>query len=757
MGMQFEYDEKGTTFYYFVLSFFAIFLIPITYYLFPDEKKPEINKDVKRKPCYCPPCMAKLDFITKKEPRKKTLKFVIRTVLIILWSLLIAGVIKVSQFEKEYNEYNPYDILKLEPGASKAEIRRQYRTLSLELHPDRGGDPKEFMKVAKAYQALTDEEAKENWDKYGNPDGPGATQFGIALPSWIVDKKNSMWVLGIYMLAFIVILPIVVGTWWYRSIQYSAEEVLLDTEQMFWYFLHRTPNMQLKRAIMILAASLEFDKGHNKDVQERPSDNIELPQLMRELPHLNEKNKERPLCYAYSIKARALLHAHFSRIALPQETLLKDLELILTKSPTLVREMISIVGKLMYLAKHERVSNPPKLETMENLMKLSQMVIQGVWDSKSSFLMLPHLSQEHLRHFSTKKRKIKTIRQFVGMENNDRRLLLRTLSDEQYQDVLNVCSSFPYLEIEATTKVIDDEDMHLVTVGSTVTALVTLTRRTMDDLFENGEDDGVVSIDNDDVTASPKAAKGWQPKVKKGKKKPVKKQPTKKNKKKPEEQKKADDKESQDGDEKTNQNKEDDENEDNYEGVENVDSDDEDDDNDRADDEADEADNEPEEIEEIEEQEDEVNEDVDDEWSSIKDDMMQPDRLLEVKSKESHIVHCPYYPLEKHEYWWVYIVNKRSNQLLTPPQQVTNLKETEKVQLKFSAPEKPGIYNYLVVVKSDSYVDFDLTKSLKVEVSAAKEFDPGEHWDDFSDEDDKDDSGESVYETEEEEDDEDND
>ena len=48
-------------------------------------------------------------------------------------------------------------------------------------------------------------------------------------------------------------------------------------------------------------------------------------QLMRELPHLNEKNKERPLCYAYSIKARALIHAHFSRIALPQQTLLKGM------------------------------------------------------------------------------------------------------------------------------------------------------------------------------------------------------------------------------------------------------------------------------------------------------------------------------------------------------------------------------------------------------------------------------------------------
>ena len=31
--------------------------------------------------------------------------------------------------------------------------------------------------------------------------------------------------------------------------------------------------------IMILAASFEFEKGHNNDVQERPSDNLELPQV----------------------------------------------------------------------------------------------------------------------------------------------------------------------------------------------------------------------------------------------------------------------------------------------------------------------------------------------------------------------------------------------------------------------------------------------------------------------------------------------
>ena len=57
-----------------------------------------------------------------------------------------------------------------------------------------------FVKITKAYAALTDETARKNWEQYGNPDGPGATSFGIALPSWIVEKENSIFVLGLYAL-----------------------------------------------------------------------------------------------------------------------------------------------------------------------------------------------------------------------------------------------------------------------------------------------------------------------------------------------------------------------------------------------------------------------------------------------------------------------------------------------------------------------------------------------------------------------------
>lgn len=38
-GQQFEYDERGSTFYYFIVSFYALVLIPATYYFWPRDKK----------------------------------------------------------------------------------------------------------------------------------------------------------------------------------------------------------------------------------------------------------------------------------------------------------------------------------------------------------------------------------------------------------------------------------------------------------------------------------------------------------------------------------------------------------------------------------------------------------------------------------------------------------------------------------------------------------------------------------------------
>ncbi len=34
-----EYDDSGTTFYYFLLSFYALILLPVTYFLYPRKAK----------------------------------------------------------------------------------------------------------------------------------------------------------------------------------------------------------------------------------------------------------------------------------------------------------------------------------------------------------------------------------------------------------------------------------------------------------------------------------------------------------------------------------------------------------------------------------------------------------------------------------------------------------------------------------------------------------------------------------------------
>merc|ERR1712127_1078601 len=239
-------------------------------------------------------------------------------------------------------------------------------------------------------------------------------------------------------------------------------------------------------------SSFEFEKRSNPEVEERSSDNVEVPQLMRDLPsELQEKIREPPFCYPYSVKARTLLHAHLSRIELPAETLRKDATLIVSKTPFLINEMVNIIGNIMQAVAQNyspRNVSAPRLETIENIMRLSPMVVQALWNKnkKCDLLQLPHLHEQHLRHFVTKKRNISTIKQFVSqMTDDERRSVLRHLSDEQYDDIMRICEIYPLVEMDVKMKIIDDEDEHTITVGALVTLIITLKRKNLKAFFNN--------------------------------------------------------------------------------------------------------------------------------------------------------------------------------------------------------------------------------------------------------------------------------
>ena len=261
---------------------------------------------------------------------------------------------------------------------------------------------------------------------------------------------------------------------------------------------------------MVLAASLEFERGHNHEIVERPTDNAEIPQLMKSLPNLGINNKEKPLCFGYSVKARALLFAHLSRIPLPKHTLHQDRLYIIKKCPYLIQEMVSCLSQLILLAHAGRIARLPSLDTVESTMKCSALVVQALWDKASPLLQLPHVEEDMLKHFHSKRRNIKSLKQLAKMGDEDRRSLLRSLTDEQYKDLMKVLAGFPELSVTITTEVVDDETQHVVTAGSIVTVTIMVERKSLDmylgglgfgdeeELDDKDEDENEDNIDDEE-------------------------------------------------------------------------------------------------------------------------------------------------------------------------------------------------------------------------------------------------------------------
>jgi len=793
----FQYDETGNTSIYGFLTFLGLILLPSTYYMWPSftpedpidpEKRKKYVSAAAKGTIYHAACSEKAERMSKKDPWQNTRRKIGYLFVLIGWAMFAAAVYQASQFDYELANFDPYEILQVSYDASAKEIKKKYREMSLVYHPDKPtGNEKLFMKLTMAYNALTDPTAKYNWEHYGNPNGPQAMQFGIGLPAWIVDEKNSILVLGVYTLIFMIGLPSAVYYWWSNSLKFSGEQVLLDTTQLYYYFFHKTPQMILRRVLMVLAASMEYERGHNPEVVERPTDNVEIPQLMKAIPMLGINNKEKPLCYGYSVKARCLLFAHLSRIALPPNTLHQDRLFVIKKCPYLLHEMVQCVSQLILLAHAGRIGRLPSLDTIEYVMKCSPMVVQAMWEKSSPVMQLPHISEDMLKHFSTRKRNIKTLHQLARMKDEERRSLLRTLTDEQYRDVIRVLSLMPILNIKVTTEVIDDEDQHVVTAGAIVTVTVALTRKTMgeslmtgvhvdlDDDEEAANEDGQVDLidtDNDEKEIKDEQAdQDPEGDLDNDKKKvPVWKKPEKKKKggnaggqkggnKKQKQAKKAKPTGENPGAEGTNQAAA------AVKASDHVTSDSIPNKHKRrrrknADDDGDESDGGNDSDSSVAGDDDSGNEtgagggndnnaknnideeDDEEEWQRFQKRVNKREKALEGKSRVSHSVHCPFFTDDKQEHWWVYIADRRNHALLTPPNHVTALVDRQEVELIFTAPPKPGHYTFNVTVRSDSYLGLDVNEDIKLEVCEAKEA-VTEHpqWE-FEDEDEESDSKE---------------
>ncbi|WFD27373.1 secretory subunit [Malassezia nana] len=259
----YKYDEEGGQFMTFCLTALLAFMIPYTY------------RTLRRKcRAHAEPTTSWLSKPGHKVPAVQLLLRTSRTGSVLHWAVLVVGWAAVAWLFKkviylvgqsQHQVYDPFSILGIATSATEREIRRRYRKLSVEFHPDKVGDvsnqtkaeiESHYIEITKAYKALTDETIRRNYEEYGHPDGKQEMSMGIALPTWIVDSQNNWLVLAVYGLVFGVGLPLLVARWWYGTRSRTKDGVLNATALSF--FLALKPTVTAQDVPLLLAKTEEL-------------------------------------------------------------------------------------------------------------------------------------------------------------------------------------------------------------------------------------------------------------------------------------------------------------------------------------------------------------------------------------------------------------------------------------------------------------------------------------------------------------------
>ncbi|KAJ2386777.1 secretory subunit, partial [Coemansia sp. RSA 2559] len=167
MGAKYTYDESGVTFFYYALTVLSLVIAPATVYLLSGKR--DSNAAVK-------PRTSKVRY--RKAKAKSSLPRAKVALLLAGWALIFLLSYKVKTTEiKEAERWDPYEVLGIDNGESEDAIKRAYRKLSLKWHPDKADDDMKekagemMAEIGRAYKTLTNAEARDNYEKYGNPDG----------------------------------------------------------------------------------------------------------------------------------------------------------------------------------------------------------------------------------------------------------------------------------------------------------------------------------------------------------------------------------------------------------------------------------------------------------------------------------------------------------------------------------------------------------------------------------------------------------
>lgn len=457
-----QYDNSA--FYFFCLSCLSFYLIPswwsllsraVSAFAVADETIGAVSRTSQEK--------KKADKLKKESKGLSTLltkRYLTHLLVTVVISLVFVTLAVSVSNDGEVNSFDPFSILEIDSAADNKTIKKAYRTLSLQYHPDKNPNNRaaeaKFMMVSKAYEALTDETARKNWEEYGNPDGKQSLEVSIGLPSFLLDSENRNLVLIVYLVIMVVLIPFCVWNYYSNSSKFGEKDVMYDTYSWFHHTL--SEHTLVKSMPELLAGAAEFRKCNMpKSVKEKE----QIGSLMSKVRSQMQKPKyNHPVC----VKGNVLIHAH----------LLRKAEEALQKTPSLqddLRNMLklsnSLVDAMISVCQHQ-----DSLQTAINCIEYSQYLTQAMWVKDSTLLQLPHFTAEEVKHCEKGKQKVSNITQYRE-QPDDQKKGMADFTEEQKNDVLEYLKIFPDIEVSCKVFVDDDEDdkvyeNDLCTVGVTI-------------------------------------------------------------------------------------------------------------------------------------------------------------------------------------------------------------------------------------------------------------------------------------------------
>jgi len=459
--MAFEvFDDVA--FYWFLLAALVFFVVPMSnsFYSVCNFRAPA---DWTRGMGSCKAKLANVDAKRLKETRQNIFGW--RGIgFVVGWGSLIYLATSFAAMQgEEMFTFNPYRILAIEEGATPSEIKKAYRKMSVLYHPDKnpGNTTAQdlFIKVAKAHEVLTDEATRENYEKYGNPDGYHGTSVTIGLPSWLTNQENELAILVAYFVVIIIIIPVVVGLWWRNSSKFLEDGVMQNTAYRFYRQVQE--NTATKYVPGILASAVEFSECI-------PCRNMQADDLSRLHRRVSENFvKNQGDINNDIMKCKTLMYAHLLREAVPP-SLQADMEEVLSRVHHLLNGLLNICMEQRFVT-----------ATM-NVIECSQLFTQSLWFHSNQLLQLPHFDQQCIKMINkgiaaSKGELMDKVKELGGPR---RRELLPNLTDEQHLDIDIFLAHFPEIEISFDAHVEDEED---VQEGDVLNLVVKIERKHLPD------------------------------------------------------------------------------------------------------------------------------------------------------------------------------------------------------------------------------------------------------------------------------------